>query len=104
MKRYYWNGISKDERIKSISEITTIVDRYAAIINFQRFSDISLSLVIEIEEYKLNELYKKLAEVMFIEGFDNTLSDSTAECIILFNITFTKGKGDMKYEVPAIPG
>ena len=52
MKRYYWNGISKDERIKSISEITTIVDRYAAIINFQRFSDISLSLVIEIEEYK----------------------------------------------------
>jgi hypothetical protein len=104
MKRYYWNGISKDERIKSISEITTIVDRYAAIINFQRFSDISLSLVIEIEEYKLNELYKKLAEVMFIEGFDNALSESTAECIILFNITFTKGTGDMKYEVPAIPG
>ena len=104
MRRYYWNGISKDERIKSISEITTIVDIYAAIINFQRFSDISLSLVIEIEEYKLNDLYKRLAEVMFIEGFDQTLSDSIAECIILFNITFTKSTGDMKYEVPAIPG
>src|ERR1035437_9968904 len=104
MKRYYWNGISKDERIKSISEITTIVDRYASIINFQRFSDISLSLVIEIEKNKLNDLYKKLAEVMFIEGFDQILSDSTAECIILFNITFTKGTGDMKYEVPDIPG
>ena len=104
MKRYYWNGISKDERIKSISEITTIVDRFATIINFQRFSDISLSLVIEIEEYKLNELYKKLAEVMFIEGFDQTQSESTAECIILFNITFTKGTGELKYEVPQIPG
>ena len=104
MRRYYGNGISKDERIRSISEITTIIDRYAAIINFQRFSDISLSLVIEIEEYKLNELYKKLAEVMFIEGFDQTPSDSTAECIVLFNITFTKGTGDMKYEVPSIPG
>jgi hypothetical protein len=104
MKRYYWNGISKDERIKSISEITAIVDSYAAIINFQRFSDISLSLVIEIEEYKINELYKKLEEVMFIEGFDNALSNSTAECIILFNITFTKSTGDVKYVVPAIPG
>ena len=104
MRRYYWNGISKDERIKSISEITTIVDRYAAIINFQRFSDISLSLVIEIEEYKLNELYKKLAEVMFIESVDQTSSESTAECIILLNITFTKGTGYLKYEVPQIPG
>jgi len=104
MKRYYWNGISKDERIKSISEITTIVDRFATIINFQRFSDISLSLVIEIEEYKINNLFIGLAEVMFIEGFDHTLSDSNAECIILFNITFTKGTGDLKYEVPQIPG
>jgi hypothetical protein len=104
MKRYYWNGISKDERIKSISEITTIIDKYAAIINFQRFSDISLSLVIEIEENKLNDLYKRLEEVMFIKGLDIAMSDSTTECIILFNITFTKGTGDMKYEVPNIPG
>lgn len=104
MKRYYWNGISKDERIKSISEITTRVDRYAAIINFQRFSDISLSLVIEIEEYKINDLYNCLQEIMFVEGFDDIPSDSTAECIILFNITFTKGTGDMKIEVPQIPG
>jgi hypothetical protein len=104
MKRYYWNGISKDERIKSISEITTIIDRFAAIINFQRFSDISLSLVIEIEEFKINDLYNCLQEIMFIECFDDTPSDSTAECIILFNITFTKGTGDLKFEVPSIPG
>ena len=103
MKRYYWNGISKDERIKSISEITTIIDRFAAIKNFQRFSDISLSLVIEIEEFKINDLYTCLEKIMYIEGFDHTLSDSTAECIILFNITFTKGTGDLKFEMPSIP-
>ena len=104
MRKYYWTGISKDERIKSISEITTIIDRYGAILNFQRFSDISLSLVIETEECRLNDLYLSLEKVMFIEGYDHTISDSTAECIILFNITFTKGTGDMKIEIPSIPG
>jgi len=56
MKRHFWSGISRDERFKAMSEITGIVDRYATILNFQRFSDISLGLLLETEEFKLNDL------------------------------------------------
>jgi hypothetical protein len=103
MKRFYWNGISIDERTKAISEITILVDKYAAISNFQRFSDISLSLVLEIEECKINDLYVDLDKIMIIDGFNPNITDSTADCIILFSITFSKSTGDLTIEVPDIP-
>ncbi len=103
MKRYYWTAISNEERIKAISEITGIVDRYATILNFQRFSDISLSLILEVEEGKLNDLLIDLKKIISIEGTETNRSDSNGECIVLLNITFTKGTGDLQIEVPNIP-
>jgi hypothetical protein len=103
MKRYYWSGISNDERTKAISEITGIVNRYATILNFQRFSDISLNLVLEVEECRLNDLQISLKNIMSIEGIDTNLTDSKTDCIVLINITFTQSTGDMKIEVPNIP-
>jgi hypothetical protein len=100
MNRYYWSGISNDERIKAISEITYIVDRYATILNFQRFSDVSLSLILELEECNLNDLQISLNKIMSIENIDTNLSDSKTDCIVLLNITFTKGSGDLEIGEP----
>lgn len=102
MKKFYWSAISNDQRIKSISEISGIIDQYGIILNFQRFSDISLGLMIEMEERKVNQLYDQLKNVILIEGFDSWPTDSTMDCMVLINITFLKGTGDLKIEVPAI--
>lgn len=103
MKKYYWSGISNDERTKAISEINSIVNSYATILNFQRFSDISLNLILEIEEGKLNYLLMGLKRIMTIQvDTENTLG-SQVECLVLLNITFTKGTGDLEIEVPNIP-
>jgi hypothetical protein len=104
MKRFYWTGISNDERIKAIDEITCIIDKYGIILNSNRFSDISLSLVIEIEELKVIDLYDSLKPIMSIEGMDNNFTDSKIECMVLFSITFLKGTGDLKIKVPNVPG
>jgi hypothetical protein len=56
MKGYNWSGISNDRRIKVISELTCIVIQYETILRFQRFSDISLNLILETEECRLNDL------------------------------------------------
>jgi hypothetical protein len=103
MKRFYWNGISNNERVKAMSEITRLVDKRAAILNFQRFSDISLSLVLEIEACKIPDLYADLEKIMVMDGFNHHFTDSTTECIILLNITFSKSSGDLIIEVPDIP-
>lgn len=104
MKRYYWCGISNDERKKAIREITSIVDRYATILNFQRFSDISLSLLLEVEKRRLNDLQTSLRNIMSLEGTDTIFTNSKKDCIVFLNITFTQGKGDLEIEIPEIPG
>jgi len=103
MKKIYWTGISKDERIKAISEITEIVDRYAIILNFKKFSDIMLSLMLEVDENMLNDLSNDLKKIMIVEGADTNYSDSKLECTVFFSISFTKGTGDLLIEVPNIP-
>lgn len=103
MNRYYWSGISSDERIKAISEITSTVSRYAAIINFQRFSDISLNLLLEVEENRLMDLHKSLKKIISFVSPDASSSDSSADCLLLLNITFLKSTGDLEIEVPNIP-
>jgi hypothetical protein len=103
MNKYYWSGISRDERIQAISEITGIVSRYGAILNFQRFSDISLNLLLELEENRLRDLHLNLNKIISIESPDTSFSDSKTDCHVLLNITFIKGTGDLVIEVPNIP-
>ncbi len=104
MKRFYWSGISNDKRIKAISEITDLVDRYATILNFQRFSDISLRLLLEVEECKIYDLQINLKNIMYIEDNATYLKDSKTNSIIHLHITFTQGTGDLNIKVPEIPG
>jgi hypothetical protein len=103
MKRFYWKGISTDDRRKAIGEITLIVDKYGLIANFQRFSDVVFSLLIEIEERKLNGLFDELKTIISIEGHEGNLTEATNDCFIFLNITFTKSTGDLEIEVPNFP-
>jgi len=104
MNSHYWIGICPAERIKSISEITGIADRYATILNFQKFSDISLSLMMETEECRLAGLLKDLKAILFIEGAEAIPSDSMKTCLVFLNISFTEGTGNLEVPVPEIPG
>ena len=103
MQKLYWKGISHDDRIKAIGEITATIDKHGIILNFQRFSDIILSLVVEVEADKLNSLYDCLCKILILEGFDRN-TPILPGCYTLFlNITFSKGTGDLEIEVPNIP-
>jgi hypothetical protein len=94
-------AISNKERIESIAEISKIIDSYGIILSFQRFSDIALGVIIEIDEIKVPQLFQALSRLLKIDGFNPTLIYGTKDCSILLNITFTKGTGDLEIEVPA---
>jgi hypothetical protein len=34
MKKYYWTGISREERTKKLHELTQIISRFGTVINF----------------------------------------------------------------------
>ncbi|MBP6810370.1 MAG: hypothetical protein KA138_02545 [Saprospiraceae bacterium] len=104
MDNIFWTGYSNDERHSSMSTIKSIVAKYGDIVDFKLFSDISLSMVIEIEESNIDKLYNELADTIAIDTFEYLNSMSRKERTVYLNVTFTKGTGNLIVEVPAVPG
>ena len=100
MKRHYWTAICTEERLKAMADLTPIIDQYATILNFQRFSDVSLSLVLELEANKVSELQRALREVLLLEGDDVAPTNAAVDCLVLMNVTFARGKGNLEVEMP----
>ena len=104
MKTIYWSGIWNDDRLAGIRRIEGCINQYGAITDFKFFSDLSVSLVIEIGETGIQPLFENLIKIMDISKHDETIPETASEYVILFNVTFTRGSGNLRVEVPAVPG
>lgn len=104
MENIFWTGYSNDERHAAINKIQSIISGYGDIVDFNVFSDISLSIKIEIDELKINKLYDELSRNMGIDKFEYLNSIAKVERTVYLNIIFNKGTGNLKIEVPSVPG
>lgn len=104
MENIFWTGFSDSERHSIIDQVQNTVSKYGYIVDFTLFSDISLSITIEIEELRIDKLYEDLKNIIGIQEFASLNSTSAKERIVYLHITFTKGTGNLKIEVPAVPG
>ena len=104
MENIFWTGYSNNERHSSIITIENVVSKYGDIVDFKFFSDISFTMAIEIEEFKIDKLYDELTKITVIQKPDYLNSISKIERTIYLNITFTKGTGNLKIEIPSVPG
>ncbi len=104
MNIIFWIGYSNYERAQSIIDLERIINNHGYLTDFKLFSDLSISITIEIEEQKIDKLYTELKNKITLDKFDNLNSNSTNERTIFLNITFSNGTGDLKIEVPAVPG
>lgn len=104
METIFWTGYSNNERHSIIDKIKSVVTNYGNIVDFKFFSDMSLTMVIEIEELKIDKLYEELGEIIGIDKFDYLNSISKKEKTIYLTITFTKGTGNLLVAVPSVPG
>lgn len=100
----YWKGFSNKDRNISIFEIEEVVNRYGFITDYHRFSDMEISIKIEIEEQKIDSLYTDLKKYISLNASDDLHLKTNKERLILLNVTFVKSTGDLKNEVPAVPG
>lgn len=104
MENIFWTGYSNNERHASINTIENVVSKYGDIVDFKFFSDISLTMAIEIEEFKIDALYNELANTIRIDKFETLNAVSKKERKVYLNVTFTKGTGNLTIEVPNVPG
>ena len=104
MENIFWIGFSNDERHSVISNISRVISKFGDVVDVHLFSDISLSMTIEIEELKTDKLYDELSQIIGLQKFKYLNSNSKKERTVYLNITFSKGTGNLKIEVPSVPG
>lgn len=104
MESLFWTAYSSDDRHAAINSIKDVISKYGDLVNAQFFSDLSLSMTIEIEELKIDTLYDALNQVIAVQRQEYLKSISKKERTVYLNITFAKGTGNLKIEVPAVPG
>jgi hypothetical protein len=100
----FWTAYTNKDRFVAIGEIEAIVGKFGYITDFRRFSDLSISIQMEVAEYHIDALYDTLAACMSLKEFDKLASASGKERVIYLNVNFIKGTGDVRYEIPAVPG
>lgn len=104
MPNIFWSGFTREDRTGAIAEIEKIISPFGFIIDFKPFSDLSLSLVIEAEESHIDQLYEALSTYLHMEDFDRLNSTLSRERTIYLSVTFTNAMGNLKNEIPAVPG
>jgi len=103
-KHLYWKGFCNKDRNIAINEIENIANNYGFITDFHMFSDMEICIKIEIEEQNINKLYADLSNYITLNDYENINSKSKKERSIFLNITFLKSTGNLKIEVPIVPG
>ena len=92
------------QKLTTINEIQNVISKYGCVVDFHLFSDIAISMTIEIDEFKIDILHDELTKIIGIQKFEYLNSNSKEERIVYLNITFAKGTGNLKIEVPSVPG
>ena len=104
VKNIFWTGFCINERIICISKIEDVIADLGFIYDFKMFSDISISFIISVEEHKIDKLFSQLKKYISLKDFELINSSSPDERIVFLNVTFLKGTGNFKIEVPEVPG
>lgn len=106
-KKLYWTALSQNDRLEDIESIKrTISDQGGSIVHFSMFSDMALGLAIEIDEADIVALYRAFEAFLKLveeapQGLD---SEGEEEWLIRMHVSFGKGTGDMKLQIPMVPG
>jgi hypothetical protein len=103
MNKFYWKGICNKDRNAGISSLEKIISEEGYILQFKFFSDVQMSLIIEIEENKVNDLYQKLKQEIHLNSDTLELqSNSCNDAQILLSVSFSRGTGDLRIEIPEL--
>ncbi|MCC6817403.1 MAG: hypothetical protein IT245_00730 [Bacteroidia bacterium] len=99
----FWSAVGHGNRVSVISDCEKIINDLGFIIEFKKFSDLALSLQIDIQADRILILYNALKKVLNLDPFDTNEINEHIKTVFL-NISFADGHGDLRIEVPDVPG
>ena len=107
LRKLNWQGFTNDNRHLIIEQIKAAINACDAyIVNFNLYSELSLNLSVVVEGKSIAQLFTSLTPILSMSEQDPGQFDTKAsrEWTVFVNITFGAGKGDLKSDVPNIPG
>lgn len=104
MRSIFWTGYTSGDRHQVITWTKETVAGFGDIVDFKLFSDISIVITIEIQERNIDTLYNELKGHMLLDVFGPLSSNSDKERVIYLHITFARATGNLKVDVPSVPG
>lgn len=104
-KKLRWTAATSIERNRAIELIKDCISTHDGyIMNFNIFSDLAINLCIEIQEHQILNLYEGLKKIVTISDVDDTVNpQSKKDWLIFMNISFGKGTGSLKSDIPEVP-
>ena len=106
-KKLNWTAVSNTPRIESIEHIKdAISSSNGYIVNFNMYSDLALSLSIEIEENQILKLHDTLSKIIRVSSLNpqDIFKNSDKEWFVFLNISFGKGSAKLQIETPNVTG
>jgi hypothetical protein len=104
MHRIYWTGYCRTERVAAIHQLEAAVQPFGFITDFKRFSDVALTVFIELPTNKIEPLYEALGQIMEMKEWETTETTSTQTCEIALELNFSSGTGQLSISTPSVPG
>lgn len=107
LKKFNLNGISRRDRHLTIDLIQLEIERQEGILlQHQMFSDLQISMLVEIRESKIMDFHNAIKEFLTLSKLspETVDTDVKKECILFLNVSFSKGRGDLNIEIPHVPG
>jgi len=104
MPNLFWTGYTEQERTHFLHTIQPLIAPFGDIVDFKLFSDLAITITIEIKECNINLLYKAMIAHLNMDPVTGLHLQSSKEQTLFLNISFSKGRGDLQIEVPAVPG
>jgi hypothetical protein len=104
-KKLYWTAYNYiSERNAALAAVEQAIQPWAFITDYRMFSDMVLTLTVEVALSKVDALHAALSAMMVLDDSPSLQSESSDEIEIYLNVTFVKGSGDVRHVVPAVPG
>ncbi|HSR37641.1 MAG TPA: hypothetical protein VLL95_01905 [Phnomibacter sp.] len=104
MHRIYWTGYCLGERMSVIQQVENVIQPFGFITDFKRFSDVALTLIIELPAGHLEQLYLELTAIMEMKEWKPGEDTTAKHCEIALEINFGSASGQLTIDTPAVPG
>jgi len=104
VRRLFWELYVAGDRRAALTEIAEIVTRHGAIVESSLFSDRAASLIVELAAARIPALRAALAQRATVLGPDDAGPEAEGDSYLFLTISFAAGTGDLRREIPRVPG